>query len=297
LKITPLSPRQKSLCSGGRSTQKIGGLFNASFESVARLDWAESDEQTVLPMYTPSPPHSDLLEFLFPSKSLSGEEERILSLLPETEEDPMVGSLEGGEDGTLESCGDLRSAFADLEDLLLLDPTHMAELSALHELTNANDPTITRTPLTQTATLQSPDSRPQNPVIPQAVDFTLSPDHSYYTTVKQSEKRKFSEMSNDDKEEDEEEEEEFSVCGSSYSDSAAPLDTATKRTKYIERRMKNNVASKRSREIRKNKYVEMDEQAVELEKANEELRKKIEQLERLTLAMKDALVAKLSTSK
>jgi hypothetical protein len=65
----------------------------------------------------------------------------------------------------------------------------------------------------------------------------------------------------------------------------------------MERRKKNNVASKRSREIRKNKYVEMDEQAVELEKANEELRKKIEQLERLTLAMKDALVAKLSTSK
>jgi U3 small nucleolar ribonucleoprotein component len=43
--------------------------------------------------------------------------------------------------------------------------------------------------------------------------------------------------------------------------------------------------------------MEMDDQAAVLEKANEELRGKIEQLERLTVAMKEALVAKLSTSK
>ena len=69
-----------------------------------------------------------------------------------------------------------------------------------------------------------------------------------------------------------------------------------KRSKYLERKIKNNIASKRSRETTKNKFVEMDEQTGELERANEELRKRIVQLEELTMKMKEALVHRLSTS-
>lgn len=64
--------------------------------------------------------------------------------------------------------------------------------------------------------------------------------------------------------------------------------------KYLERRMKNNIASRRSRETRKQKHSEMELKAIELEKRNEELRVKVSELERLTKEMKDILVQKLA---
>ena len=60
--------------------------------------------------------------------------------------------------------------------------------------------------------------------------------------------------------------------------------------KYFERRKKNNVASKRSREARKKKYTVMEQKACDLEESNEILRKRCEELEKLTKKMKDALV-------
>ncbi|KAH9494832.1 hypothetical protein Btru_017937 [Bulinus truncatus] len=64
--------------------------------------------------------------------------------------------------------------------------------------------------------------------------------------------------------------------------------------KQAVRRMKNNVASKRSREQRKQKFVEMDQEAEQLIIANENLRKKIVELELLAQQMKAELVAKMS---
>jgi len=64
--------------------------------------------------------------------------------------------------------------------------------------------------------------------------------------------------------------------------------------KYRERRDKNNVASKRSREIRKNKYVEMEKEASILEVKNEALRKKIVELEKLATVMKADLIKKMT---
>jgi len=60
------------------------------------------------------------------------------------------------------------------------------------------------------------------------------------------------------------------------------------------RRIKNNIASKRSREQRKQKFVDMDNEAEELEKANDVLRNKIVELEKLAKEMKELLVAKMS---
>lgn len=72
---------------------------------------------------------------------------------------------------------------------------------------------------------------------------------------------------------------------------AAPFKSTDK---YRERRDKNNEASRRSRQIRKLKFVEMDKEADELEKKNEALRKKIVELEALAKTMKAALIKKMT---
>jgi lipopolysaccharide export system protein LptA len=65
--------------------------------------------------------------------------------------------------------------------------------------------------------------------------------------------------------------------------------------KYRERRDKNNAASKRSREIKKQKYIEMDKEADTLEIKNEALRKKIVELEELAKFMKAELIRKMTS--
>jgi len=64
--------------------------------------------------------------------------------------------------------------------------------------------------------------------------------------------------------------------------------------KYRERRDKNNVASRRSRQIRKQKFKEMDKEADILTSANEKLRQKIEELEGLAKIMKAELIKKMT---
>ena len=71
----------------------------------------------------------------------------------------------------------------------------------------------------------------------------------------------------------------------------------TKAEKYMERRRKNNVASKRSRETRKQKFTDMELQAAQLEKDNEVLRAKVEMLEKMAKEMKESLVQKLALGK
>lgn len=67
------------------------------------------------------------------------------------------------------------------------------------------------------------------------------------------------------------------------------------KNKYRERRDKNNVASRRSREIRKEKFTSMNKEADHLEVRNEELRKKIVELEDLAKIMKAELIKKMTT--
>lgn len=68
------------------------------------------------------------------------------------------------------------------------------------------------------------------------------------------------------------------------------------RKKYLERRRKNNIASRRSREIRKIKYSEMEEKARHLELENKRLKEKIAKMEMLTAQMKETLIARLRKS-
>ncbi|XP_055995564.1 thyrotroph embryonic factor-like [Ostrea edulis] len=67
--------------------------------------------------------------------------------------------------------------------------------------------------------------------------------------------------------------------------------------KYTERRIKNNIASKRSRYIRKLKFVEMESEADRLVKENRMMKLKIEELEELAKEMKASLISKLAEKK
>ena len=64
--------------------------------------------------------------------------------------------------------------------------------------------------------------------------------------------------------------------------------------KYRERRNKNNIASRRSREIRKMKYSEMEEEANRLIIVNEEMKVRIAEMEKVAKDMKALLVQKLA---
>jgi hypothetical protein len=71
-------------------------------------------------------------------------------------------------------------------------------------------------------------------------------------------------------------------------------ETSTPLDKQTVRRIKNNVASKRSREQRKQKFADMDVEAEKLIVENERLRNKIVELEKLAKEMKETLVAKMA---
>lgn len=64
--------------------------------------------------------------------------------------------------------------------------------------------------------------------------------------------------------------------------------------KYRERREKNNIASKRSRETRKMKFKDMELEAVRLVEENENLKVKIVELEKMAKEMKTVLIQKLA---
>ena len=218
------------------------------------------------PNLTPSP-LGDLSEFLFPA----AEEFRTISwnideplrnevtLLPT--ESVKVNDVEFGE------------VFTDIDDLLNMNGSVTYQQVTSDEVCDILPVIVTNEDIT----------------VPQSVELlTISlpeldqpstssygePDHNYSTIKKR--KRKISEIS----------------------DCSETIYTGddNKLTKYLERRRKNNIASKRSRETRKSKFLSMDEQADELERSNTELRQRIEQLESLTKRMKEALVAKLSAA-
>lgn len=64
--------------------------------------------------------------------------------------------------------------------------------------------------------------------------------------------------------------------------------------KYRNRREKNNIASKRSREIRKRKFVDMEQEAEQLIIRNAQLEKHVVKLEQMAKKMKEILVAKMA---
>lgn len=77
---------------------------------------------------------------------------------------------------------------------------------------------------------------------------------------------------------------------SSVSSSTSPY---VKTEKYVERRSKNNIASKRSRETRKQKFSTMEEEVESLQERNQELEAKVHELEAMAKDMKAMLIQRL----
>jgi hypothetical protein len=268
----------------------MSGLFNTTIKQAAP-DWstAPSNEESSFSLI-PSPT-SDLAEFIF-SPTLPVFSEKELSY------DPASDDLIGQSDDLI-NVQDFCEIFTNIDDLLALDPIHEnqhnfiintediienvreniqllpAEISSNEssfELHNTHE-----RPVDQCAEIAVLEE-----IIPPS---NSTPDHSYSMVGMTATKRKFSETVP-------------TVTSSSVLGDISALTEnrcdIIKRTKYLERRRKNNIASRRSREIRKNKFEEMDREAEILEMANEALRQKIELLESLTIRMKDALISKLS---
>lgn len=80
-------------------------------------------------------------------------------------------------------------------------------------------------------------------------------------------------------------------------DMSAAQPSTSSADKYKERRRKNNIASRRSREIRKQKFVDMEIEADNLESENRKLEAKIVEMERLAKEMKAILVKSLVNKK
>lgn len=250
---------------------------------------------------TPSP-LADLGEFLFPAADDATSGMLASFDSPRTEEDIFGGMMLLEQEQNYEGEVEFGEVFTDINSLLTVACSSSVSFDGQHQ--GAAGVTAGDLPLDVTAVVPDNDStsvpldvqilaisEPQggveqyvtvdpemlttlyeSTITVELPSVSAEPDHSY-STVKQTRKRNYSEVSFDDEVVDK------------------------KSLKYLERRRKNNIASKRSREIRKNKFLSMDEEAAELEKANAELREKIEQLESLTKRMKEALVAKLSTAK
>jgi hypothetical protein len=174
---------------------------------------------------------------------------------------------------------DFCEVFTDIENLIASDSTFPTQSCLPDDISTIDlNSLIPHTPSIQNTINQSEAEL-------QTITLT-SPDHSYSTSMLPcTTKRRFSELTNF--------EDEDNVGTTPH---AMPAEVVVKRKKYLERRKKNNIASKRSREIRKNKFLEMDTETDQLEQANVDLRKRIELLENLTKRMKEALVAKLSAA-
>jgi len=257
---------------GIRSIQKTGGLFNETSDKHIRTDWSDNMiSQQISPNFLPSP-MKDVTDFLFPSTS-----EQCLVECEDVQKDILHDlMLMPVQSDVMADNFDFCEVFTDIENLIALDSTSMAQSCLPDDISTID--------LNSLITIIQPTTS-QPEIDPQPI--TTSPDHSYSTSMlpTTTTKRRFSELTNFEDDEDDE--------GAELP--VVPVEVM-KRKKYLERRKKNNIASKRSREIRKNKFQEMDGETAQLEEANEELKKRIELLESLTKRMKDALVAKLSAA-
>lgn len=256
-------------CTALRSLQKSGGLFDKSVTGVTHeLFTSEVHTSAKMNMEDSDWLHTDALDMLSTLKT---------------------DFLEGNtDDAALCEGADLEAsyfeAFTDLREFLLGDSnpgtsSAVEGADALWELTgNLTVPMVTPGEILPPTSLPSvvegvePAKRTAEEAFGVDLAAPTNPDHNDYI-LKAKKPR---------------------VAESKANDSTKP---PSKAEKYLERRKKNNIASKRSRETRKQKFTEMELQAQRLEQHNEELRKKVESLEAMAKEMKETLIHKLAHGK
>jgi len=174
--------------------------------------------------------------------------------------------------------------FMDLSDFLLGGNDESAALSAM-----SNEDLSLGAPVAPTSFLPAPKyssknkKRPASEMETEDSVFSSTIDHCDYTKKRPRLSVSTSEMSDSDAE--------STVSSVSYQ--SVPLTSAERK---VQRRIKNNIASRRSRETRKQKFSAMEEEAMELERKNKELTQKVMELETLAKQMKAVLVKRLATS-
>lgn len=180
---------------------------------------------------------------------------------------------------------DFGEEFMDLSDFLLGGN----EGSATKALSSMDlSPATPATTTTTTSTLPAPSpssttrKRSASAISDDSV-FTSIVDHCDYTRKRPRLSTVSSEMSDSDAE-------------STISSVSSVNMARTPKERKVQRRIKNNIASRRSRETRKMKFSEMEEEAAELERRNKELSQKVIELETLAKQMKAVLVQRLAKS-
>ena len=122
------------------------------------------------------------------------------------------------------------------------------------------------------------------PVISQGTPFSLL-DHLGYTLKDQPPKKRAHMISTSS---------EMPEADSSISSAVVSPSTSTAEYKSVEQRVKNNIASRRSRKMRKQKFVQQEQQVEHLRKVNAELRAKVTETQKTVDRMKAILVKKLA---
>lgn len=173
--------------------------------------------------------------------------------------------------------------FMDLSDFLLGGNNESAALSAM-----SNKDLFLGAPFAPTSSLPAPKysskkKRPASEMETEDSVFSSTIDHCDYTKKRPRFSESTSEMSDSDAE--------STVSSVSYQSMSL-----TSAERKVQRRIKNNIASRRSRETRKQKFSAMEEEALELERKNKELTQKVMELETLAKQMKAVLVKRLATS-
>lgn len=177
--------------------------------------------------------------------------------------------------------------FMDLSDFLLMGNDGSAQMA---ESCMDVSPLTPATTTTTTAPSPAPStaSRKRSASALEDTDdsvFISTKDHCDYTI--KLKRPRLSTVSSEVSDSDAE-----STISSVSSMSAAVTPTERK----VQRRIKNNVASRRSRETRKQKFSSMEEEAMDLERKNKELSQKVIELETLAKQMKAILVQRLAKS-
>ena len=257
----------------------MSGLFDKGTAGEARLSSASMEDDLDLAGFDPS----DLLSTLEKDSCLnldvfSMDEELGKSLLNEGSENLLdmedymdLSALLGGVPGGLEDSPMVTLDAKDLEEIIMVNP---------------ND----QIPVTEGVMATK---RTAEEAFSGASPSASNPDHDDYTfkrprvatadsTVEMGEVSRPSTSTSP-----------APSCSSTSEPVSTVSTTEPGATKYVERRIKNNIASRRSRQTRKQKFVDMEIQAEQLEIANEKLQEQVVELEKLTKIMKDILVKKL----
>lgn len=204
------------------------------------------------------------------------------------EDSPFVS--EGG--ANLEEFSDLSAAILGndapkIEESLLSDETTVDTKPIVYEANETEQPIVINK---KSLRKRKPSAKSFQLDIPNVE--VVQHDHNDYTIKTKRSRNQTVSFSSDT--EDSVANSDLSMATTSKTNTSQSSRGESKDNKYRMRRDKNNVASRRSRQTRKQKFIEMEDQCDILEKENEEMREQIVKMEELAKLMKQHLISKIA---